>query len=143
MCFRIVVQQLPLLSAALLSVRSVVVVEYTLNCPRCLRSGLRCTGAVACTLFCFCCVCLCVVAKANVSANEWVLYALSLRLQVSMSAYNFIFKLHQIQTCQNYYKCYSNVCCNSENQIAVTNKGKRYENEFNCYCSDGVEFYSA
>lgn len=61
------------------------------------------TGAVACTLFCFCSVGLCGVAKANVSANVWALYALSLRLQVSLSAYNFIFKFHQIQTCQNYY----------------------------------------
>ena len=82
------------------------------------------TGAVACTLFCFCCVCLWVVAKANVSANALAFYALSLRLQVSLSAYNFIFKLHQIQTCQNYYKRYSNVCCYGENQIAVTDERK-------------------
>ena len=72
-------------------------------------------GAVACTLFCFFWVGLCGCKKANVSANAWALYALTLRLQVSLSAYNFIFKFHQIQTCQNYYKRYSNVCGYGEN----------------------------
>jgi len=43
----------------------------------------HCYRAVVCTLFCFCSVGLCGVAKANVSANVWALYALSLRLQAS------------------------------------------------------------
>ena len=85
-----------------------------LSCQVCTEL-LHCPRAMACTLFCFFWVGLCGCKKANVSANAWALYALTLRLQVSLSAYNFIFKFHQIQTCQNYYKRYSNVCGYGEN----------------------------
>ena len=42
----------------------------------------------------------------------------------------FAFKLHQIQTCQNYYQRYSYICCYCKDQIAVTDKRKSMKTSF-------------